>query len=154
MDPLFDRAAALGVPMLILTKASRLPGLAALLDRHDDLDVVIDHMADCPLDDAKARERLLDMARYPRVYVKISHTWGLSQEAYPWRDAHGLVRDVADSFGRERIMWGTDWPVCLQEGVSYSEPLTVVRNEIDFFTYDDLEWVMRKTVLRLWPFDG
>ena len=84
MDPLFARAQELKVPMLILTQASRLLDLARLLERYPDLDVVIDHMAGVHLDDAEGRSILMDMARFPRVYVKISHTWSLSQEGYPW----------------------------------------------------------------------
>ncbi|MEW6751706.1 MAG: amidohydrolase family protein [Candidatus Latescibacterota bacterium] len=151
MDPLFARAQDLGVPMLILTGPPRLPDLARLLDRYGELDTVIDHMADCSPQDAQGRRLLLEMARYPRVFVKISHTWGLSAEGYPWGDTHGLVQDVYQAFGPQRLMWGTDWPVCLAHA-RYGQTLSVVRDEMRFFTPEDLEWVLGKTVLRLWPF--
>jgi predicted TIM-barrel fold metal-dependent hydrolase len=83
MDPLFRRAAELGIPLLILTRPARLPDLARLLERQPDLDVVIDHMADCSPDRPDEIKLLLDMARYPRVYVKISHTWSLSRQGLP-----------------------------------------------------------------------
>ena len=92
---------------------------------------------------------LLDMARYPKVYVKISHTWNISQESYPWRDTHDLVKQVYQAFGGKRIMWATDWPVCLSKA-NYSQTLTVVRDEMNFFSPDDLEWVLGKTALTLW----
>ena len=152
MDPLFRRAKDLAVPMLILTRPGRLPDLAALLDRHPDLDVVIDHMADVDLDDAGSIRKLLDLARYPRVYVKISHTWGISKQDYPWRDAHDLVKHVYHAFGAQRIMWGTDWPVCLRR-TTYARTLSVVRDEMGFFTPEDREWVLGKTALTLWPFE-
>ena len=151
MNPIFKRAEDLGVPMLILTRSGRLPDLARLLDRHPDLDVSIDHMADCAPDDAEGIRRLLDMARYPRVYVKISHTWGLSREGYPWCDTHDLVRKVYDTFGANRLGWATDWPVCLSKA-NYDQTLAVVRDEMDFFSSYDLEWVLGKTALTLWPF--
>ena len=151
MDPLFRRAEALKVPMLILTRPSRLPDLARLLEHHPDLDVVVDHMADCPPDQLADMQCLLDLARYPRVYVKISHTWALSQESYPWRDTHDLVKQVYQAFGGQRIMWGTDWPVCLHK-TSYGQTLAVVRDEMSFIGPDDREWVLGKTALQLWPF--
>jgi L-fuconolactonase len=151
MDPLFRRAAELRVPMLILTKPDRLPDLAQLLERHPGLDVVVDHMADCPPQVEAQVGKLLSLARYPRVYVKISHTWGLSREAYPWRDTHDLVRRVYAAFGAQRLMWGTDWPVCLAH-TDYAHTLTVVRDEMRFFSAADLEWVLGKTALMLWPF--
>ncbi|MBN1400941.1 MAG: amidohydrolase [Anaerolineae bacterium] len=153
MDPIFARAAELGVPMLILTRPPRLPDLAALIERHPTLDVVIDHMADCSPTDLTERARLLDLARYPRVFVKISHTWSLSQEEYPWRDTHDLVKSVYEAYGAQRIMWGTDWPVCLHR-TTYDKTLAVVRDEMDFIRDADREWVLGKTALRLWPFEG
>jgi len=151
MAPLFARTEALGVPMLILTGPGRLPRLGQLLDQFPDLDIVIDHIANCPPDQPEEVRKLLDLARYPRVYVKVSHTWSISNQGYPWRDTHGLVRQVYQTFGADRIMWGTDWPVCLHRA-TYAQTLAVVRDEMDFFTPEDRAWVLGKTALRLWPF--
>jgi predicted TIM-barrel fold metal-dependent hydrolase len=153
MDPLFRRAVELGVPMLILTRPSRLPDLAALLERHPDLDVVIDHMADVTLDDQAGIQNLLDLARYPRVHVKVSHTWSISKQGYPWRDAQALVERVVQAYGARRAMWGTDWPMCLQHA-DYGRTLSVVRDEMGFLSPEEREWVLGKTALQLWPFDG
>ncbi|MBI1924876.1 amidohydrolase [Candidatus Poribacteria bacterium] len=151
MDPIFSRAEALGVPMLILTGADRLPDLAAILERHGDLDVVVDHMADCRIDQPEKLDLLLDLARFPRVYVKISHTWSISKTTYPWADTHDMVKKVYHAFGGQRIMWGTDWPVCLGKA-TYAQTLSVVRDEMDFFTPEDREWVLGKTALQIWKF--
>lgn len=151
MDPLFSRAAGLQVPLLILTRPSRLLDLANRLDRHGDLDVVIDHMGDPSLGRPDEAEPLLALARYPRVYVKISHTWGISKQDYPWSDTHDLVKRVYQAFGGQRIMWATDWPVCLHRA-TYAQTLSVVRDMMTFFSPDDREWVLGKTALRLWTF--
>ncbi len=151
MDPIFARAEDLGIPMLILTGTSRLPDLARILDRYPDVDCCIDHMASAHPDNPEERQLLMDMARYPCAYVKISHTWSLSKQGYPWADTHEMVEEVYQTFGPQRIMWGTDWPVCLSRA-EYSEPLTVVRDEMKFIAPEDLEWVLGKTVLKLWPF--
>ena len=151
MDPIFARAQDLGIPMLILTGPKRLPDLARLLDKYPELDTVIDHMADVHPDDSEGRKLLADMARYPRVYVKISHTWSISQNGYPWTDTHGLVQEVYQNFGAQRISWGTDWPVCLGKA-EYGQTLSAVRDEMKFFSPEDLEWVLGKTALTLWNF--
>ena len=151
MDPLFRRAEQLGVPMLILTRPKRLLNLVPLLERHPDLDLVVDHMADCSPERADDVKALIDLARYPRVYVKISHTWSISDESYPWRDTYGLAKRVYEAFGAQRIMWATDWPVCLARA-TYPQTLSVVRDEMGLFNSQDLEWVLGKTALSLWPF--
>ena len=151
MGPLFARAAELRVPLLVLTKPARLPDLATLLERHPDLDVCVDHMADATPTDVADVRSLLALAHYPRVYVKISHTWSTSGVAYPWKDTWALVKEVYQTFGAPRIMFGTDWPVCLAH-TDYQHTIAVVREEMDFWAGEDLEWVMGKTALRLWPF--
>ena len=151
MAPLFRRAADLGVPMCILTGPDRLPDLARLIERCPDLDVVVDHMADCPPDRPDLLAKLLDLARYPRVYVKISHTWSLSKQEYPWRDTHDLVKRVYGAFGAQRIMWATDWPVCLARA-TYDQTLAVARDALDFIAPEDRPWVLGQTALKLWPF--
>jgi predicted TIM-barrel fold metal-dependent hydrolase len=45
--------------------------------------VVIDHMADCPIDRPDLLEKLIELKRYPKVFVKISHTWSLSKQGFP-----------------------------------------------------------------------
>lgn len=153
MVPIFARLESLGVPLLMLTGAKRLPRLAQLMDQHPNLQVCIDHMASVHPDDAEGRQALLDLARYPQVFVKISHTWTLSHEGYPWRDTYDQVEAIYQTFGADRIMWGTDWPVCLSKA-EYAQALTVVRDEMKFIAPQDLEWVLGKTVLRLWDFDA
>lgn len=151
MDPVFARAEALKVPLVLLTRPPRLADLTRRLEKYPDLDVVIDHMADCGPDDLEGRKQLTDLAAHKRIYVKISHTWSISGAGYPWKDTHPLVEDVYQAFGAQRIMWGTDWPVSLSKA-EYGQTLSVVRDEMKFIAPDDLEWILGKTALRLWSF--
>jgi predicted TIM-barrel fold metal-dependent hydrolase len=151
MDPIWKRAAELRVPMCILTRPARLPAIAALAARYPELDVVIDHMADCPPADLAQRQLLLDLARLPRTHVKISHTWSISEQEYPWRDTWDLVKSVHGAFGAERIMWGTDWPVSLSK-TDYGSTLRLITDAMDFFSDADKSWILSKSVERLWPF--
>ena len=152
MHPIWSRAQELKVPMLILTRAARLPDVQKYIEEYSDLDVVIDHMAGCkPTDPPSELEKLLTLAQFPRVYVKISHTWSISSEPYPHRDTWPQVKTVLDTFGRERTMWGTDWPVSKSK-IDYGKTLEQVRDEMAFLTDEDKEWVLSKTIERLWPF--
>jgi len=151
MPPLWRRCAQLKVPMTILTPVTRLPDLAPLIEQNPELTVVIDHMADSPLDEPKKLELLLALERYPKVFVKISHMWSLSKHAYPYPDSAEQVKRLYDRFGAERLMWGTDWPISLKQ-LSYARAVALFRDHLGFMSPGDHEQVLYKTVQRVWPF--
>ena len=153
MPPLWKRCSDLKVPMTVLAPITRMPDVAALLEKLPDLTVVIDHMADCPIDQPAELEKLIALRRYPNVFVKISHTWSISKQPYPWRDAQEFVKRLHQAYGPQRLMWATDWPII--EGYStYPKALTVVRDEMKFLNADDRRWILSKTIERVWPFPG
>jgi predicted TIM-barrel fold metal-dependent hydrolase len=153
MPPLWKRCQDLKVPMTVLGPIGRMPDVAALMEKMPDLLLVIDHMADCPVGQPAELEKLLALKRYPNVFVKISHTWSISRQPYPWLDAQDYVKRVYDAFGPRRIMWATDWPIVENtSGASYTRALTVVRDEMKFLNADDKSWMMSKTIERVWPF--
>jgi L-fuconolactonase len=151
MPPLWQRCQSLGVPMTLLAPISRMPDIQKLVDQFPDLTVVIDHMADCPVDQPKELEKLMALVRYPKVFVKISHTWSLSKQSYPWLDAQELVKQLYDRFGPQRLMWATDWPIA-KERATYAQRLSVVRDDMTFLSAEDKAWILSKTVERVWPF--
>ena len=151
MPPLWKRCEQLKLPMTVLAPITRMPEVSALLEKLPDLTVVIDHMADCPIDQPEELEKLIALKRYPNLFVKISHTWSISRQPYPWLDVQEFVKRLHAAFGPERLMWATDWPVV--EGWStYDKALAVVRDDMKFLNADDLDWMMCKTIERVWPF--
>jgi len=151
MEPLWKRCESLKVPMTLLAPISRIPDCQKLIDKFPDLTVVIDHMADCPVDHPEELEKLIALVRYPKVFVKISHTWSLSKQSYPWTDSQVLVKRLYDKFGPQRLMWATDWPIA-KDIATYPQRLTVVRDEMKFLNAEDKSWVLSKTIERVWPF--
>jgi predicted TIM-barrel fold metal-dependent hydrolase len=151
MPPLWKRCQDLKVPMTVLAPIARMPEVALLLEKLPDLTVVIDHMADCPIDQPAELEKLIALKRYPKVFVKISHTWSISKQPYPWLDAQEYVKRLYAAFGPQRLMWATDWPIV--ENVStYERALRVVRDEMKFLNAEDKNWIMNKSIERVWPF--
>jgi predicted TIM-barrel fold metal-dependent hydrolase len=151
MPPLWKRCSDLKVPMTVLAPITRMPDVAALLEKLPDLTVVIDHMADCPIDQPAQLEKLIALQRYPGVFVKISHTWSISKQDYPWLDAQEYVKRLHAAFGPQRLMWATDWPI-IEPRSTYARALTVVRDEMHFLNDDDRQWMLSKTIERVWPF--
>ncbi|HEX8710860.1 MAG TPA: amidohydrolase family protein, partial [Terracidiphilus sp.] len=151
MPSLWRRCGDLKVPMTILTTAPRLPDLIPLLEANPDLTVVIDHMADCPVDRPDLLKLLLDLARYPKVYVKISDLWIIGKHSYPFPDSQDQARRVMDAFGARRVMWSTNWPVSLQE-LPYAKIVELYRDHLNFVTPEEHHEILSGTVQRVWPF--
>ncbi|MDE3167882.1 MAG: amidohydrolase [Acidobacteriota bacterium] len=153
MPPLWKRCAELKVPMTVLAPITRMPDVAALMEKLPELTLVIDHMADCPVDQPGELEKLVALKRYPNVFVKVSHTWSLSRQEFPWSDSQRLVKRLYDTYGPERLMWATDWPIVENTpGATYEKALRVVRDEMAFLNAEDKEWLLSKTPQRVWPF--
>ena len=153
MPPLWKHCHQLKVPMTVLAPIGLMPEVGLLLERTPDLTVVIDHMADCPVDQPRELEKLIALQRYPNLFVKISHTWSLSRQAYPWLDAQEHVRRLHAAFGPERLMWATDWPI-IEAKSTYDKALTVVRDDMKFLDAEDKRWMLSKTIERVWPFSA
>jgi predicted TIM-barrel fold metal-dependent hydrolase len=152
MPPLWKRCYDLKVPMTVLAPIGRMPDVAALLDKTPDLTTVIDHMADCPVDQPAELEKLTALHRYPNVCVKISHTWSLSKQQYPWRDTWDHIKRLHAAFGPQRLMWATDWPIIENSKAAYAQALTLVRDDLPFLNAEDKSWMLSKTIERVWPF--
>jgi L-fuconolactonase len=151
MPPLWRRCAQLKVPMTLLIPVTRLPELHPLIEANPDLQVVIDHMADCPVGDAAKLEMLLALAKYPKVFVKASHMWSLSAEAYPYADAMAQVKRLNGVFGAKRLMAGTDYPISLPKQ-SYAQTVALYREHMEFLSAEDHAQILSKTVQEVWPF--
>jgi L-fuconolactonase len=91
-----------------------LPRLLRVIDRHPDLQFVLDHCAKPPLAGGEIAiwwRDIASLAERPNIVCKLS---GLATEAARnWQisDLRPAVDHVLGSFGTERLLWGSDWPV-------------------------------------------
>ena len=151
MPPLWRRCAQLKVPMTLLLPTSRLPDVEPLIEANPDLQVVIDHMADSPVAHPEQLDRLLALARFPKVFVKISHMWSVSKQPYPYDDTKDQIERLHTSFTAKRLMWGTDYPVSLPY-LQYAQAVALFRDHLEYLPAADHEQILSKTVQEVWPF--
>jgi predicted TIM-barrel fold metal-dependent hydrolase len=99
MPPLWKRCQELKVPMMVLIVVTRMLDVQKLCEKFPNLMVVIDHMVDCFIDRFDLLEKMIELKRYLKVFVKISHTWSLSKQGFPFCDAWPQVKRLYDNFG-------------------------------------------------------
>jgi L-fuconolactonase len=109
--------AARGLAYDVLVKPRHLKYVPALAKKIPDLRMVVDHMAKPFIADGVMEPWATDIAavaEIPGVYCKVS---GMVTEAdhasWTVEDLKPYVAHVMDCFGIDRLMWGSDWPVCL-----------------------------------------
>ena len=109
-----------GLTYDLLLRPRHLPMVPMIAERVPDLRMVIDHIAK-PFIAAQVLEpwaRDIEAAsKLPQVYCKLS---GMITEADPksWTADHlrPYVNHVMQIFGPDRLMFGSDWPVCMLAG--------------------------------------
>ncbi len=91
-----------------------------------------------------------ELALFPNVFCKLS---GMVTEAdwQSWKPEHMKpYLDVAlDCFGPERLMIGSDWPVCTVAG-SYSQTMNVVVDYFAKYPSDVQDAVLGGNAQRFW----
>lgn len=142
-----------GLTYDILVYARQLSGAVAFARRFPRQRFVLDHLGK---PDVRGGEltgwgrHLRDLAALPNVCCKLS---GLVTEA-DWRAwTRGQLRpylDTAlDAFGPDRIMIGSDWPVCLV-AAPYAEAIGLVRDAIGEYSAAEQQRMLAGTATEFW----
>jgi L-fuconolactonase len=107
-------------PFEFLTNIRHLPHVLEVLDRIPTFRAVIDHISKPEIKIRKLepwKELMSKAASHPHLFCKLS---GMITEAdhANWKaeDLRPYVEHIVDCFGWDRIMFGSDWPVCLLAG--------------------------------------
>ncbi len=118
-----------------------------------NLKIVVDHMAKPSI---KAKEKthwelnMAALATFENVYCKIS---GMVTEAdwSSWKpdDFFPYLDELFESFGSNRLMYGSDWPVCLI-AATYDQQLKIVQQYIGRLTNNEKLLVMGENARRLY----
>ena len=114
LDPAIEamKAHRLSFDALVFTRHLR--HICVFAERHPALSIVIDHGAKPPIASGALepwRREITRAAAFPNIWCKLS---GLLTEAAAAQGADALwpyVAHLLESFGPERLMWGSDWPV-------------------------------------------
>jgi len=114
LTPVYRAVVELGLRFDALVLPRHMPNLLRLIERHPDLKVVIDHGAKPAIGeplDAWHRD-LAQLADIPHVHCKFSGLVTECREQTSKAVLEPVSQALLDLFGPERLMFGSDWPVC------------------------------------------
>ncbi len=137
----------------ILIYARHLPVANEFVQRFPEQKFVVDHIAKPEI---KVRELqkwepgIRALAKHPNVWCKVS---GMVTEA-DWKgwtpaDFRPYLDVVFEAFGVDRLMFGSDWPVCLVGG-SYGQVKGIIDDYLDGFSLSDKEKIFGGNAVRFY----
>jgi L-fuconolactonase len=144
---------AFGFTYDILIYPRQLPAAIDLVKRLPEQRFVIDHMAKPEVKSAKTSPwaaQMREIAQHKNVFCKIS---GLVTEA-DWKhwkadDFKRYLDVVFGAFGADRLMFGSDWPVCLL-AATYSQVKQLIDNYVSGLPRSDKDKIFGGNAARFY----
>ncbi len=137
----------------ILIYPHQIQDAIGLVAQHPDQKFVVDHLAKPVIREREFSNwasRMKELASFDNVYCKIS---GMVTEAVwdNWKndDFRPYLDFVMKHFGTARVMYGSDWPVCLV-AASYEKQLTVVEEFLQSFSETEKHQIMGENAIRFY----
>ncbi len=145
-----------GIRYDALTRPHQLEQVPPLADEIPDLRMVIDHISKPPIASGEVSPWDQDIARVaeiPGVYCKVS---GMVTEAdhAAWKpdDLKPYVQRVIEVFGLDRLMFGSDWPVCLLAS-SYDDVVSAALESVGVISAEDRAKLMGGNAIAFYGLD-
>ena len=137
----------------ILIYPKQLETTIKFVSRFPDQPFVIDHLAKPLIKEGKMnnwKKEIVELAKFENVFCKVS---GMVTEANwkTWNEADfkSYLDVVFESFGTKRLMYGSDWPVCLV-AASYNKQLSIVEDYLASFSESERGDVMGNNAQRFY----
>lgn len=145
--------AAAGLAYDLVVRPLHLPAATATAAALPGLTFVLDHLGKPPVATGQLAPwagRLRRLAALPNTVAKLS---GLVTEASPGRRTAADLRPYADTaleaFGPQRLLFGSDWPVCTL-AAGYGEVLDTARELTERLSPDERAAVLAGNAVRVY----
>lgn len=99
-----------------LVRTRELPAAIDLVESLPDVQFVLDHIGKPPIADGACDEWadcITRLAAHPNVACKLSGLVGEAKPGAITADFQPYADLILESFGTDRVMFGSDWPVCV-----------------------------------------
>ncbi|HEV3344984.1 MAG TPA: amidohydrolase family protein [Pirellulales bacterium] len=146
-----------GVPFDLLFYVKHLRHVPTLVQQLPDLPMVIDHLSKPHIKDKRLDDWLPHFraaAKFPNVYCKLS---GMVTEA-DWQhwtadDLKPYVQTALELFGPDRLLFGSDWPVCELAG-TYERVFEALSEALGPISPDERQAIFGATAQRFYRLPG
>lgn len=152
VEELWRVAEEQGIVINALVGREKKGELEALIGRHPQLRVVIDHCFNLRAGDElkPTLAAMVDMAKHKNVHAKLTFIPTGSGEEFPCEDMYDACLEVIKAFGPDRCVWGSDFPCELWcPKVSYKQHLEIFTNRLGL-EQEAKKAILGETAYDLW----
>jgi len=137
--PLWHKAEELGAVFNVFAAPHQVTQIGDMAARFPGVNVVVDHFAmiDITRPDSEGFQQLLDLNRFPNVYIRTS-LHNPSRRELPYRDMWPYLERAYDAFGPQKLIYATDYE------------LLVMKDLIPFFTAEDKKLILGGNALAVY----
>ncbi|MGW9685726.1 amidohydrolase family protein [Flagellimonas sp. 2504JD1-5] len=137
----------------ILVYPHQLPAAIEMVRKFPNQKFVVDHIAKPEISkgmDKKWEQQIKTLGEAPNVFCKLS---GMvtETESFKWKETefYPFMEAVLDAFGTDRILFGSDWPVCLVAG-TYENVVSIVANFVQQLSPSEQQNIMGLNAVRFY----
>ena len=163
---LFQCADELGININIYTGSVNISCVEMLAEAFPKVNISLDHLSVMPSTSGSTDRwgrprfdneplppptypRVLDMVRFPNVYIKVSGEYAFSKVPWPYEDMRPMVEQIYQAYGPGRMMWCSDSPWILDEP-GYQRLVALIDEHLPAISEDEKDQIMGGTALKIW----
>ena len=151
--PLWEKAAALDLTVDVNATHEEYSAVEKRIREFPNTRFVLDHCGYVSGNLAPKKnttEPVRRLARYNNVYIKLTFLPLASQQPYPFKDVHWMVRELVDAFGPDRCLFGSNFPTDqYSPKTSYQETVALF-SEVINLSHEERDWILGGTANSLW----
>lgn len=152
--PMCERAMQLGIAVEIQAPRAELEDVRRALERFPDLKVILDHLANPPIDDGPPYTQAADffaLAKYPNLHLKLTSPDFIRARAGKSTPA-AYLEAMFKHFGAKRLLWGSDFPHTKgSPAAPYKDLVDMARDTLTFLDAADRDQYFGGTAHSLFP---
>ncbi len=135
----------------ILIYEQQIKATVKFLENFSNEIFILDHIAKPNIKNGLSnnwKEGISNLAKYPNLYCKIS---GMVTEtnwnAWNKEDFYPYIDHIISCFGTERVMFGSDWPVCLLSADNYGAVFNLIKEYCEQFSEEERRKIFRDNAM-------
>ncbi len=147
---MFATAARTGQALSCLIDSAGFPEVERMCRQFPQTNVIIYHLGRIGVDGSIQPadvQALVNLARHPKVFVKVGAFYALGQKKPPYLDLVPLIKTVVQAFEPWRCMWESDCPFQVDRD-RYTDSIALVRDHLEFLSQVDRDWLLFRTALQ------